>query len=232
MSYINSLLGNSSSSSSSSSTTKTNSLGQDAFLQLLVTQLQYQDPLSPMDDKEFVAELAQFSSLEQLTEINTGIENLASIGETQQLMGAVNFIGKKIEATGSAVGLTDGKATPVTFTLPDDAETCLVNVMDSTGTTVRTVDLGATKAGEVEFTWDGKDYDGNVMDDGQYQVAMTATGADSNVMKATTTMTGTVTGITQEKGTYYLDIGNDRYVAFTDITNVINETSSSSDTGS
>ena len=232
MSYINSLLGNSSSSSSSSSTTKTNSLGQDAFLQLLVTQLQYQDPLSPMDDKEFVAELAQFSSLEQLTEINTGIENLASIGETQQLMGAVNFIGKKIEATGSAVGLTDGKATPVTFTLPDDAETCLVNVMDSTGTTVRTVDLGATKAGEIEFTWDGKDYDGNVMEDGQYQVAMTATDADGNILKATTTMTGTVTGIKQESGSYYLDIGNDRYVAFTDITNVINETSSSSDKGS
>ena len=233
MSYVSSLLGTSSSTSSTtSSTSSTNSLGQDAFLQLLVTQLQYQDPLDPMDDKEFVAELAQFSSLEQLTEINTGIDNLASIGETQQLMGAVNFIGKKIEATGTAVGLSDGTATPVTFTLSDDAETCLVNVMDSSGTTVRTVDLGATSAGEIEFTWDGKDYDGNVMEDGQYQVAMTATDADGNILTATTTMTGTVTGIKQESGTYYLDIGNDRYVAFTDITNVINETSSSSDTDS
>ena len=233
MSYVSSLLGTSSSTSSTtSSTSSTNSLGQDAFLQLLVTQLQYQDPLDPMDDKEFVAELAQFSSLEQLTEINTGIDNLASIGETQQLMGAVNFIGKTIEATGTAVGLSDGTATPVTFTLSDDAETCLVNIMDSSGTTVRTVDLGATSAGEIEFTWDGKDYDGNVMEDGQYQVAMTATDADGNILKATTTMTGTVTGIKQESGTYYLDIGNDRYVAFTDITNVINETSSSSDTDS
>jgi flagellar basal-body rod modification protein FlgD len=233
MSYVSSLLGTSSSTSSTtSSTSSTNSLGQDAFLQLLVTQLQYQDPLDPMDDKEFVAELAQFSSLEQLTEINTGIDNLASIGETQQLMGAVNFIGKTIEATGTAVGLSDGTATPVTFTLSDDAETCLVNIMDSSGTTVRTVDLGATSAGEIEFTWDGKDYDGNVMEDGQYQVAMTATDADGNILTATTTMTGTVTGIKQESGTYYLDIGNDRYVAFTDITNVINETSSSSDTDS
>ena len=233
MSYVSSLLGTSSSTSSTtSSTSSTNSLGQDAFLQLLVTQLQYQDPLDPMDDKEFVAELAQFSSLEQLTEINTGIDNLATIGETQQLMGAVNFIGKTIEATGTAVGLTDGEATSVTFTLPDDAETCLVNIMDSSGTTVRTVDLGATSAGEIEFTWDGKDYDGNVMEDGQYQVAMTATDADGNILTITTTMTGTVTGIKQESGSYYLDIGNDRYVAFTDITNVINETSSSSDTDS
>lgn len=230
MSYVSSLLAsNSTSTTSTTSSSSTSSLGQDAFLQLLVTQLQYQDPLSPMDDKEFVAELAQFSSLEQLTEINTGIENLSSQNETQQLMGAVNFIGKTIEATGNAVSLSDGTATSVTFTLPSDAETCLVNVLDSSGTVVRTVDLGATSAGEVEFTWDGKDYDGNVMDDGQYQVAVTATDADSNVMTVTSTMTGTVVGVQQESGSYYLNIGNDRYVAFTDITNVINDTSSSSD---
>lgn len=229
MSYVSSLLESTgSSSTSSTSSTKTSSLGQDAFLQLLVTQLQYQDPLSPMDDKEFVAELAQFSSLEQLTEINSGIDNLASIGGTQELMGAVNFIGKTIEATGTAVSLSDGSATAVNFTLPKDAETCMVNVLDSAGTVVRTVDLGATSAGDVEFTWDGKDYDGNVMDDGQYQVAVTATDADGNVMTVSSTMTGTVTGVQQKSGTYYLNIGNDRYVAFTDITKVINDSTSGS----
>ncbi|WP_428566515.1 MAG: flagellar hook assembly protein FlgD [Solidesulfovibrio sp. DCME] len=233
MSYVSSLLGTSdSSSTTSTASSSSSSLGQDAFLQLLVTQLQYQDPLDPMDDKEFVAELAQFSSLEQLTEINSGIDNLASIGETQQLMGAVNFIGKTIEATGTAVGLEDGTATPVTFTLPDDAETCLVNISDSSGTIVRTVDLGATSAGDVEFTWDGKDYDGNVMDDGQYQVSVTATDADGNILTVASTMTGTVIGITQESGSYYLNIGNDRYVAFTDITNVINESSTDSSSDS
>jgi flagellar basal-body rod modification protein FlgD len=224
MSYASSILGSSSTSSSSTSTSDSSksTLGQDAFLQLLVTQLQYQDPLSPMDDKEFVAELAQFSSLEQLTEINTGIENLATLGEEQQLIGAVNFIGKTIEATGTAVNLASGAATPVTLTLPEDAETCLINVLDSSGTIVRTVDLGATTAGEVKFTWDGKDYDGNTMDDGSYQVAVTATDADGTVMTVTSTMSGTVEGITQVKGTYYLDIGGDRNVAFTDITNVVN----------
>lgn len=228
MSYINSLLA-STSGSTASSTTKdsgTSSLGMDAFLQLLVTQLQYQDPLDPMDDKEFVAELAQFSSLEQLTEINSGIEGLTTIGQEQQLLGAVNFIGKTIEATGTAVSLTEGEATSVTFSLPEDASTCMVNVLDSSGNIVRTVDLGATKAGDVEFTWDGKDYDGNKLDDGQYQVAVTATNADGDVMKVTSTMTGVVSGIQQVSGTYYLDIGNGRYVAFTDITNVVDSSSS------
>ncbi|MGE4537812.1 MAG: flagellar hook assembly protein FlgD [Desulfovibrio sp.] len=233
MSYVSSILGADTSTTSTTSKTGTSSLGQDAFLQLLVTQLQYQDPLSPMDDKDFVAELAQFSSLEQLTEINTGIDNLATLNEKSQVMGAVNFIGKTIEATGTAVSLTKGKATSVTFTLPEDAQTCIVNVLDSSGTIVRTKDLNATKAGDVEFTWDGKDYDGNVCDDGQYQIAVTATNADSEVMKVTSTMSGTVVGVTQQNGTYYLNIGNDRYVAFNDITNVIDKTpTTTSDSGS
>jgi len=229
MSYVSSLLASTSSSTASStaSSSSSSTLGMDSFLQLLVTQLQYQDPLSPMDDKEFVAELAQFSSLEQLTEINTGIENLATIGQQQQLLGAVNFMGKTIEATGTAVSLADGEATPVTFTLPQDASTCLVNVLDTSGSIVRTVDLGSATAGSVEFTWDGKDYNGTTMADGQYQVAVTATNADGEVMTVSSTMTGTVSGITQSNGTYYLDIGNGRNVAFTDITNVINSSSAS-----
>ncbi|EFL49873.1 flagellar hook capping protein [Solidesulfovibrio fructosivorans JJ]] len=232
MSYVSSILGADTSTTSTTSKTGAASLGQDAFLQLLVTQLQYQDPLSPMDDKDFVAELAQFSSLEQLTEINTGIDKLADLNTQSQVMGAVNFIGKTIEANGEAVSLTKGKATPVTFTLPEDASTCLVNVLDSAGTIVRTVDLDAKKAGEVEFTWDGKDHDGNVCDDGQYRVAVTATNADSEVMKVSSTMTGTVVGVTQQNGTYYLNIGGNRYVAFGDITNVIDKTSSNdSDSG-
>ncbi|BAH74865.1 flagellar hook assembly protein FlgD [Solidesulfovibrio magneticus] len=225
MSYVDSLLSATSGSSASSTTSSsTSGLGMDAFLQLLVTQLQYQDPLDPMDDKEFVAELAQFSSLEQLTEINSGIEGLSTLTQEQQMIGAVNFIGKTIEANGTAVNVEDGAATSVTFTLPEDAATCLVNVLDSSGNIVRTVDLGATTAGQVEFEWDGKDYDGNAVDDGQYQVAVTATNADGEVMTVTSTMTGTVEGIQQVSGSYYLDIGGGRYVAFTDITNVVNET--------
>ena len=233
MSYVNSILNASSSSSTdtSSSSSATSSLGMDTFLQLLVTQLQYQDPLSPMDDKEFVAELAQFSSLEQLTEINTGIENLTSLGKEQQMLGAASFMGKTIEATGTAVSVEDGKASKVTFTLPEDAESCMVNVLNSSGTIVRTVDLGETSAGSVDFTWDGMDYDGNAVEDGQYQVAVTATDANGEVMSVTSTMSGTVQGITKESGTYYLNIGGGRNVAFSDITNV-ESSSSASDSNS
>ncbi len=229
MSYVDSLLSSTSGSSASSTTGKSSSgLGMDAFLQLLVTQLQYQDPLSPMDDKEFVAELAQFSSLEQLTEINSGIEGLTTLTQEQQMIGAVNFIGKTIDATGTAVSVEDGTATSVTFTLPEDANTCLINILDSSKNIVRTVDVGAKTAGEVEFQWDGKDYDGNAVEDGQYQVAVTATNADGDAMKVSSTMRGKVVGIQQVNGSYYLDIGGGRYAAFTDISNVENESSTTS----
>jgi flagellar basal-body rod modification protein FlgD len=225
MSYVSSLLGSSSSSSTSTtSSSSTSSLGEDAFLQLLVTQLEYQDPLDPMDDKDFVAELAQFSSLEQLTEINSSMDDLKTIGEEQEMIGAVNFMGKTVEATGTALCLSNGSATGVTFTLPEDAATCVVNVLDSSGSIVRTVDMGETSAGEVSFTWDGKDYDGNTCDDGLYQIAVTATNSSGTTETVTSTMSGTVCGVKQEDGTYYLNIGGDRYVEFTDITNV--ETSS------
>jgi flagellar basal-body rod modification protein FlgD len=220
MSYVSSLLGTSSTSTTTTSSSSTSSLGQDAFLQLLVTQLEYQDPLDPMDDKDFVAELAQFSSLEQLTEINTGIDSLISLGQEQEMIGAVNFMGKTVDATGTALSLSNGSATGVTFTLPDDASTCIVNVLDSSGDIVRTVDLGVTAAGEVEFTWDGKDYDGNTCDDGEYQIAVTATDSDGNTLTVSSTMSGTVCGIEQVDGTYYLDIGGGRYVQFSDITNI------------
>ena len=120
----------------------------------------------------------------------------------------------------------------MTFTLPEDAATCIVNVLDSSGEIVRTVDLGATAAGEVEFTWDGMDYDGNTMDDGLYQVAVTATNADGDTLTVTSTMTGTVVGIEQIDGTYYLNIGDDRYVEFTDITNVVDSSSTTTDDSS
>lgn len=229
MSYVDSLLSATSGSSASSTTGKSSKgLGMDAFLQLLVTQLQYQDPLSPMDDKEFVAELAQFSSLEQLTEINSGIDGLSKLTQEQQMIGAVNFIGKTIDATGTAVSVEEGKATSVTFSLPEDANTCLINILDSSKNIVRTVDIGAKTAGEVEFQWDGKDYDGSAVEDGQYQVAVTATNADGDAMKVSTTMRGKVVGIQQVKGSYYLDIGGGRYAAFTDISNVENDTSTTS----
>ena len=83
-----------------SSSTGGSDLGKEEFLQLLVTQFQYQDPLNPMEDKEFIAQLAQFSSLEQNMQMNENLENLLSLQQQQTVIGAANYIGKTVSARG------------------------------------------------------------------------------------------------------------------------------------
>ena len=80
-----------------SKTNDNSSLGKDAFLQILITQLQNQDPTSPMDDKEFISQMAQFSSLEQMQNMTTAMENLLSSQQETQLLSYTNFIGKEVK---------------------------------------------------------------------------------------------------------------------------------------
>lgn len=90
---------------------KGSTLDKDSFLLLLVTQFKYQDPLNPMDDKEFIAQMAQFSSLEQLMNLNTSMEGLTDATNNQQMINATSYIGKRVSVTGNTVGKADGVVT-------------------------------------------------------------------------------------------------------------------------
>jgi flagellar basal-body rod modification protein FlgD len=204
------------------SSSSSGELGKEAFLQLLLTQLTYQDPLDPMDDQDFVAQLAQFSSLEQLTNISTGITELNGNVLENQMFSAVQFIGKTIRASGETIQLEDGTATPIYYNVATDSETVLANILDEEGNVVRTVDLGGMNAGDYEFTWDGKDTDGNTLDDGVYTVTVMTQDADGNAGVATTEIQGKVTGVENSDGTYYLRVG-DVLVSFSNITEIVDE---------
>ncbi|QLA16655.1 flagellar hook assembly protein FlgD [Desulfolutivibrio sulfoxidireducens] len=225
MSTVSSVLSSYGTDTSTTTTDSSTELGKEAFLQLLLTQLTYQDPLDPMDDQDFVAELAQFSSLEQLTNINTGIEELNDTVTQEQLFDAVQFIGKEIKASGETIQLEDGEASTIYYTVATDAEEVVANVLDEDGNVVRTVDIGAETAGDYEFVWDGMDSDGNVMDDGVYTVTILTQDADGNASTASTQIQGTVTGVESSDGTYYLRVG-DVLVDFTNITEVVDSDSS------
>ncbi|NDY57808.1 flagellar hook assembly protein FlgD [Desulfovibrio sulfodismutans] len=223
MSSVSSLLDSSYTTDTSTTTSSsTTDLGKEAFLQLLLTQLTYQDPLDPMDDQDFVAQLAQFSSLEQLTNISTGITELNENVLENQMFSAVQFIGKTIRASGETIQLEEGEASTIHYTIADDAETVLANVLDEDGNVVRTVDLGGMNAGEYDFVWDGKDSDGNVMDDGVYTVTIMTQDADGNAGVASTEIEGKVTGVESSDGTYYLRVG-DVLVSFSNITEIVDE---------
>ncbi len=181
---------------SESSGSETNALDKDAFLKLLVTQLQNQDPLNPLDSTEFTAQLAQFSSLEQLGNINDGVIGVQLIETASNNSQAVNLIGKTVKAYGNSIHLTDGVSDNIQLELGADAEAVYVNIYDSDSNLIKTIESGALSAGEQTLEWDGTDKDGNKVADGAYTFEVSAVDADDNKVDATAFISGTVTSVT------------------------------------
>ncbi len=184
-------------------------LGRDAFLKLLVAQLRHQDPLKPQDDSAFVAELAQFSSLEQTMGINDRLDMLSVQSQGLQNSQVVGLVGKGATVRGSMV-TTDGTglAVPVTFTLSGATDKTIVTIKNQSGKTVRTFELGAKNAGLARVSWDGKDDSGNIQPAGTYGVSVVATKADAAVSVSQETK-GTIKAVSFDKGypVLHLDSG-------------------------
>ncbi|MBI6949113.1 flagellar hook assembly protein FlgD [Pseudomonas koreensis] len=182
---MNDILANSSKKTSSTTTggiaSATNSatggkaLGKDAFLQLLVTQLKNQNPLDPQDNSAFVAQLAQFSSLEGITTLNSTVSSLAGNYSSSQALQASSLVGRNVIVQTNTVQLDDpSKGMTGSVTVPSSIAGGTVSITDSSGTVVRTIDLGSRAAGSASFTWDGKDKDGNLVKTGTYTVKANA----------------------------------------------------------
>jgi flagellar basal-body rod modification protein FlgD len=186
-------------------------MDKDAFLNLLVTQLQNQDPLNPTDSVEFTAQLAQFSSLEQLSNVNTNLEQLqnyqASINNSQ----AVSLIGKDITARGNGLQLDDGGPAECNFSLDGSAAVATISIYDSTGEFVKSFEGKDLAAGQNTLFWDGTDKDGNKVTDGVYTFEILAADAEGQNIKATTFYSGTVDKVTFENNQAYLISGTQKY---------------------
>ncbi|MDY6971193.1 MAG: flagellar hook capping FlgD N-terminal domain-containing protein [Thermodesulfobacteriota bacterium] len=183
-------------------------LDKDAFLNLLVTQLQYQNPLEPMESTEFTAQLAQFSSLEELANVNESLQVIqlyqASLNNSQ----AVAFIGKNVEAWGNTIQLHDGVSDEIIFELGEDAANVLVHIYNSEGNLTKTLDAGALNAGEQTIVWDGTDLDGNEVTDGKYTFEIQASDISGEMVDVTTFIRGMVSGVTFKEGVAYLLAGD------------------------
>jgi flagellar basal-body rod modification protein FlgD len=151
-----------------------NILGKDDFLTLLVAQLQHQDPLNPQDSTEFTAQLAQFSSLEQLGNVNDNLEYLKLATAAANNTEAVSLIGKQIIAAGNAIQREDGAAVACNFELAAEASAVAVNIYDPNGNFIRTFEGGALSAGAQALEWDGKDSQGHSVPDGVYSFEVLA----------------------------------------------------------
>jgi flagellar basal-body rod modification protein FlgD len=200
--------------------TASSALNKDDFLELLVVQLQHQDPLNPLDDKEFIAQLAQFSSLEQMTNVASGIEALTETVARQDSLSAVSYIGKNVVADGKTITKLDSGITPLYFTLDDAAATVSINVYDQNNNIVQTEKLNSMQAGEYTFSWDGLNYNGKESDNGQYNVYFSAVDANGKAVLVDTKVSGTITGLSKGSDGVTFRLSDGRTVEFDDISTI------------
>jgi flagellar basal-body rod modification protein FlgD len=225
MTTTTSVLDNLTSSYTSTSGTDRLAANKNTFLTLLVAQLTHQDPLNPAEDTEFISQLAQFSSLEQLQGINESIGGLSTTMNQSMMLSATSFIGKDILAAGNQitkVADTDGTVytTDLVFTVDSAIQQGQINIFDSNGTLVYSGAISGRNAGTYTFQWDGANTSGKTVADGIYTAAVSCQDADGRSVLASTQCVGSVVGVENIKGTYNLILTGGRTVNFMDVTEV------------
>ncbi|CCO23845.1 flagellar hook assembly protein FlgD [Maridesulfovibrio hydrothermalis] len=199
-------------------------MGQDDFMKLLLTQMQNQDPVNPMEDKEYMAQMAQFSSLEQLTQLNTSMKTMIGNNAQDQMVSAVGFIGKEVRAEGYSVSREGNEISKIFYGLGEPVANAFINIYDKDNNLVRTEQLGSKAKGTYEFEWDGKNWAGKDAPDGVYTIGMAAEDADGKPVMVKTEVSGEVTGVVSEGGQQFLHLKDGRYINFLNIREVVSPT--------
>lgn len=209
----------------SNSSTAKNVLGKEDFLKLLVAQMNNQDPLNPTEGTELSAQLAQFSTLEQMTNINETLnQNLdanyllaTSINNTM----SATIIGKNVKAYGNDIQLALGQNNNIFFHLDDSSTKVQIEVLDKDGKVVQTITKENQVAGEKSVSWDGKDSNGEELPEGKYTYRITATDQNGDAVSVETYTYGTISGVRFSNGGAVLMIGN-LEVQMSDVYEIIN----------
>jgi flagellar basal-body rod modification protein FlgD len=200
-------------------------LGRDAFLKMLVAQMEHQDPLNPMEGTDFSAQLAQFSSLEQLFSVNDTLEDLAASMGSKGQENILDYIGKEITSEDNNLNLKDGKISNGLFTLTEPSE-AMITIYDAFGQEITTLFPGQLEAGTHQVDWDGRDRTGVSVSDGTYKFQVTAVTESGAHVPVKTEATGIVSGVTYDSGYPYLVV-DDRWVDPATVTKIRDPSGSS-----
>ena len=205
-------------SATSSSTNPKGKLGKDDFMKLLLVQLQYQDPTSPMDTEKILTQTSQLAALESSDNTKTALENLSAALGTAQQFSTISAIGKTADLGSDAISLTKGSTSTFEVYFPKSIQDGTISIKDSNGATVKTLSIGTNPSGVYQFTWDGTDQAGNQANGGIYHV--TADYADQSGATQTTRLGAyPIESIKFDKGTAYAKLGSN-YVSLDKISEV------------
>ena len=206
----------SSSSSSSSAASSANALANQqiagnfqSFLQLLTTQLQNQNPLSPLDTNQFTQQLVEFAGVQQQINTNDSLSTLVSLQQTAQSSQALEFVGKTAVVKGSTTSLTSSEAAWGLNIAA--ASQVTINITNSSGATVYTSSIAANAGNNQPFTWNGQGSDGTQWPDGTYTMTATAADSNGNNVAVTTLIAGTVSSVNLSQSPPLLAINGQNY---------------------
>lgn len=187
---------------------KNQTLGQDDFLKLLVAQLQNQDPLNPSDPTEFTAQLANYSQLEQLFNLNDSMDKLAQSQNNSERLSALSMIGKEVLVEASSFNLGEGSV-DIGYKVDGTASEIQIQIQDSTGQRVATLNPTELTAGDHSITWQGVDENGEHLPAGQYSMVIESKSTGEGETVGVTPLVRTdVTGV---------DLGDGGAVLITDV---------------
>ena len=204
--------------------TGSDTLGKTEFLQILTAQLANQDPTAPMDSSAFVAQLAQFSALEQQQNTNDTLTQMLALQQSSGQTNAVSMVGKDAIYNSSQMDLSAGGTISVNATLAATAGDVIMEVDDASGNAVRHQSFGPMTAGSQTLAWDGLNDSGVAQPPGTYSVSVSATDLSGKAVSVTQQARGLITGVSFQNGTTQLMIGNTT-ISLSDITEILQDTS-------
>lgn len=207
----------STSTSSTSTDTIKKDLDKDAFLQLLVAQLQNQDPTQASDPNQMVQQMTSFSALEQAQNTNTLLAAIQTQNQTLLQTQAVGLVGKTVETVSSQFSLTGG-ASSMKLTLAGQANVT-IQIKDAQDNTVAVLNKGSMTTGTHSIDWNGKDANGNTLPDGTYSISVNATDASGTAVASATTTKVKVDSVFFNNGAAYVVAGG-KPIALSNVTQI------------
>lgn len=193
---------------------------QNNFLTMLVTQMNNQDPLNPMDNSQLTSQLAQISTVSSMQTMNTTLNQLLGQVSASRAMDSASLIGRTVMVPGSHVSVADGVAGKLGVDLPSTADAVTVNVLDKDGNVVRTIDMKGQTAGVHDIAWDGKNDAGTAVADGDYTFKVNATANGASVQPVAL-IYGKVQSISGDSTGVLVDVGNGQTAGVDDVRRIL-----------
>ena len=203
-------------STSALSSSPSGAASEQRFLKLLVTQLNNQDPLNPLDNAQLTSQLAQMSTVSGIEKLNTAFESLLAQSGSSQVLQSASLIGRTVLVPGAELALSKGADVPFAVEVPQSADSVKLAITNAAGDTVRSFDLGALPQGVKTLTWDGLSDTGARVADGLYKVSGVGRSGDANV-PVTALGYADVASVSQGTAGVSLDLGSGRQARLGDV---------------